>query len=50
MNLGKCQYEGCNKKAVYAMYRTVKGKKSWVHVCKEHEKVIGKENLSNVKP
>ena len=44
--LGQCQVEGCNRLARWALYRTnPDGRKVWLHVCDEHERIIGNENM-----
>ena len=41
----KCEVEGCNNLAKYAMYKTYPdGKKRWLHVCESCEQEIGQEN------
>jgi len=45
-NLGRCQVEGCNSVAKYGLYHTsANGKKVWLNVCREHERIIGDENM-----
>ena len=43
--MNDCEIEGCTKKAKFGMYRTIDGKKEWLHVCKECERDIARENL-----
>jgi len=44
-NLGRCKVESCNSAAKYGLYRTSNGKKVWLNVCGEHERIIGDENM-----
>ena len=42
---GKCEVEGCEEKAKFALYKTYpNGEKKWLHVCDFHEIKIGDEN------
>ena len=44
--LGKCQFEGCDRPAVCALYkRSPNGQKVWLYVCEHHEQMIGDENM-----
>jgi len=46
-NLGQCQIEGCNRRAVCAVYKKFpNGQKVWLHVCAHHEQMIGDENMN----
>uniref|UniRef100_A0A6M3M6S1 Uncharacterized protein n=1 Tax=viral metagenome TaxID=1070528 RepID=A0A6M3M6S1_9ZZZZ len=45
LKLGQCQVEGCSSEAKYKLFRTLKGKKEWLSVCRLHEKHIGDENM-----
>ncbi len=46
----KCQFsESCPENGEYSLYRTmIDGKKVWINVCDEHEKIVAKENLAKV--
>jgi len=44
--MGNCEVDGCKRKAIYALYKTFPNDiKVWLHVCREHEKEIGIENM-----
>jgi len=44
--LGRCQVEGCHGDAKYAMFRLYPGGiKEWLHVCPQHEQMIGDNNM-----
>ena len=46
MEREQCQIGGCQNPAKYSIYKTYPdGKNRWLHVCKEHEKEIGDENV-----
>lgn len=42
----QCEVYGCERPAKYALFKTFPGgRKRFLHVCKEHEREIGNENL-----
>lgn len=40
----RCEIPGCKKKALYALYWQLREQKVWIHVCKEHEEMLGNKN------
>ena len=50
MKLPKCEIDGCEKQAPFALFITLPdGTKQWLNVCAKHEKEIGDENLRRFK-
>lgn len=50
VNVKTCQVEGCLNLAEYALYKTFPdGAKTWLNVCRLHEKEIGDENVRRAK-
>ena len=45
IKMEQCQVGGCVNPAEYGLFRTLNGKKEWLHVCRLHEKNIGDENM-----
>ena len=48
--LGECEIVGCPNQAEYSIYKICpNGEKRWIRVCSEHEKIIGNDNILEVK-
>ena len=39
-----CEYEGCDKEAIYALYELRDITKIWRHYCKRHDELIAQRN------